>query len=260
MKTRKILTTLLPSLLMSGHAMAAGIAVNVDVPDGRGDGDAGIPTINDFISQNPSSGLSASDTFYNSTGGGNASNFGSNFGGGVVIGGFTVTTSHIDGLPNTGTNSGFNAGDTSHNDLNPITEGYAFAAAGTIVTFDGLLVNSSVGDTITLSIWGIGDNISQEGQFTVTYGGNLAAEGNVQSTLYNGATITDRGDATGSIPFVNFTFVADGVTDDISFQIDNGPGTGNATLNGFSLTVVPEPSSAALLGLGFMGLTLRRRR
>ena len=242
--------------------MATGIAVNIDVPDTRGDGDAGVPTIADFISQNSGSNLTASDTFFNSTTTGNASNFGLNFGGGVGIGGFTVTTSHIDGPPNTGTNSGFNAGDVSHNDLNPITEGYAFSAAGTIVTIDSLLANSSAGDQITLAIWGIGDNIDQEGSFTVTYGANTAAEGNTQSTLYNGATITDRGDATGSIPFVNFTFTADGTTDEISFQIANGPGTTNAVINGFSLAVVPvpEPSSVALLGLGFMGFVLRRRR
>lgn len=227
-------------------ANAAGFAVNVDPGDGRGDGDAGVPVINDFITQNPGAGLVGTDVVFNAVGNNSGSNFEANFSGGVSIAGYTIT--------GTGTNSGFNAGDTSHNDLNPITEGYAFNAQDIVVTIDGLLANSNAGDTVVLAIWGIGDNLNQQSEFVVTYGANVASEGNTQLTFYNGGGARD--DATGSVPFVNFTFIADGVTDQISFEVN--PNGSTTVLNGFSLSVVPEPSSLALLGLG--GLLISRRR
>jgi len=212
------------------------IAVNIDVPDGRGDGDAATPTVADFIGQNPGSLLDADTVVRISEGSGTASNFGNNFGAGVAIGGYIVTTTDSNPLNGTGTTSGFNAGDASHNDTNPITEGYAFSAGDTNVVIDGLLANSAAGDTIVLSIWGIGDNVGQQANFAVTYGSNTASEGNTQETRYNRVGQA-RSSAVGSIPFVNFTFVADGVTDQISFDISNGSGTSNATLNAFSLSV-----------------------
>ena len=222
------------------------IAVNIDVPDGRGDGDAGVPSVMDFINQNPGCLLDTNASIYNSEGVGNSSNFGSNFGMGVAVGGFTITTTDTNPVDGTGTNSGFNAGDTSHNDTNPITEGYAFAANNTNVFIDGLLANSAAGDTIVLSIWGIGDNVGQQANFDVTYGSNIASEGNTQETLYN-AEGESRDSNVGSIPFVNFTFEADGVTDQISFDISNGTGTNNAVINAFSLSVTPA-SNETLVG------------
>ena len=235
-----------PIDLLQSEDIRQDIAINIDVPDTRGDGDAATPSAEDFFIQNPDSLLDEDTIVYISEGAGGSSNFGSNFGSGVAIGGFTVTTTDNDPSNGTGTNSGFNAGDSSHNDIDPITEGYAFAAANTNVFIDGLLANSETGDTIVLSIWGIGDNSGQQGSFTVTYGSNTASEGNTQETLYNGAG-QPRGSALGSIPFVNFTFVADGVTDQISFDINNGTGTGNAVINAFSLSVTSN-SDETLLG------------
>ncbi len=221
------------------------IAVNITVPAGRGDRDAATATAADFISQNPGSNLDANMALHTSEGFGRDSNFGDNFGMGVTVGGFTVTTTDTGSDPvngnGTGTNEGFNSGNDSHNDTDPITEGYAFDVDDTNVAIDGLLANSAAGDTIVLSIWGIGDNVGQQANFTVTYGSNNAIEGNSQATLYNGAGET-RGSADGSIPFVNFTFVADGVTDQISFDIE---GTRFVPLNAFSLSVT-EPSSVLL--------------
>ena len=119
---------------------------------------------------------------------------------------------------------------------------------------DGLAANSSAGDTVILSIWGIGDNFGDT-DFTATYGGNTAAEGNTQTTIYNLAGEPQLS-AVGSNPFVNFTFVADG-TDQIRFDI-----AGAGHLNAFSLAVVsvPEPSSAIVLTGVLSLLGLRRRK
>ena len=214
------------------------IAVNIDVPDDRGDGDADAATVADFIGQNPDSLLDANTIVYTSRGEGTRSNFGANFGSGVAVGNFTITTTSSS--RGTGTNFGFNAGDATHNDTNPITEGYAFSARDTNVHIDGLLANSEAGDTVVLSIWGIGETGGQQGSFTVTYGSNTASEGNTQETRYNGEG-EPRSSAVGSIPFVNFTFVADGVTDQISFDINNAPGTFTAIINAFSLSVSDPP-------------------
>ena len=229
------------------------IAVNITVPEGRGDRDAVTATAADFIGQNPGSLLDANAIVYHSEGEGRNSNFGTNFGDGATFGGFTVTTTAIDPIneDDTGTNEGFNAGDASHNDTDPIAEGYAWGADNTNVAIDGLLANSAAGDTIVLSVWGIGDNVGQDANFTVTYGSNTASEGNIQETLYNGPG-QGQGSAVGSIPFVNFTFVADGVTDRISFDI-GGSGV-FVPINAFSLSVTPSANETLLGDVNLDGL------
>ena len=252
---------------MASLALLAGATAQADIVDGfafnidpvRNSPDATEPTINDFITQNPDSALEATDDFFNLVGGGNFTNIPANLSGGnsVDIGTFNVTYDADGGSDG---NVGFNAGSNAHNDLNPITEGYATNADG-IFTITGLLANSNEGDTIVLAVYGIGDNFGQQTTFEAAYGGNTAAEGNTQSTLFNGngidGAVVARTSDVGSVPFVNFTFVADGVTDAISFDAIAG-----STVNGFSVGVapVPEPASMSLVGLGALALIARRRK
>ena len=102
-----------------------------------------------------------------------------------------------------------------------------------------MLANSEAGDTIVLSVWAIGDNVGQNANVTAIYGSNTASGGNTQATRYNGPGQA-QGSAVGSIPFVNFTFEADGVTDRISFEI---AGSGFVSINAFSLSVTEEEAS-----------------
>ena len=239
-------------LLLISSVASADLAFNLD--SARFSPDAPAATINDFITQNPNSGVDPGGTFFN------LMNSSGNFvpveqltipGGLAVGGGYSVEYSFGAGEADGRVSS--TAGSAAHNDLNPITESFSNNATGTI-SVTGLNVNSVAGDTITLTIYGIGDNIGQETTFEVDYAGTLATG----STLFN-APGEPRDSDVGSIPFVDFSFVSDGVTDSISFDATEG-----GILNGFSVGItppaaIPEPSSAILLaGFGLLGL--RRRK
>ena len=239
-------------LLLISSVASADLAFNLD--SARFSPNAPAATINDFIMQNPNSGVDPGGTFFNLT------NTSGNFvpvelltvpGGLDVGGGYSVEYSFGAGEADGRVSS--TAGPDAHNDLNPITESFSNNATGTI-TVSGLNANSAAGDTITLTIYGIGDNIGQETTFEVDYAGTLATG----STLFN-APGEPRDSDVGSIPFVDFSFVSDGVTDSISFDATEG-----GILNGFSVGItdaatIPEPSSAILLaGFGLLGL--RRRK
>ena len=257
MKTFSTLLKGLCCLLLISSVASADLAFNLD--SARASPNAPDATINDFITQNPNSGVDPDGTFFNLTN--TSGNFvplerltagtGSNTGPLDVGGGYTVEYSFDAGAGEEDGRVSFSAGSNAHNDLNPITESFSNNATGTI-SVTGLNVNSVAGDTITLTIYGIGDNIGQETTFEVDYAGTLATG----STLFNGPG-EPRDSDVGSIPFVEFSFVSDGVTDSISFDATEG-----GILNGFSVGItaaIPEPSSAILLaGFGLLGL--RRRK
>ncbi|MBK1834776.1 LamG-like jellyroll fold domain-containing protein [Roseibacillus ishigakijimensis] len=143
----------------------------------------------------------------------------------TAFGDFTVAT--------TGPSSGFTAGSASWNDTATISETYCFkgpTADLSTLTVSGF--TTTPGEVITLTCWGVGDNVSQDSRFTAHYStlDPLSAE-----TLYNGAGVT-RGDSTGAIPWVQFQFISDG-TDSISFDWEASDNGGTAAFNGFSLSI-----------------------
>ncbi|MBK1833491.1 PEP-CTERM sorting domain-containing protein [Roseibacillus ishigakijimensis] len=152
------------------------------------------------------------------------------------------------------------AGAAAWTDNTPILEGYLYVdtnglpGATPTITIAGLAALGA-GQTATLTMYGIGDNIGQSSTLTVNYAGSPIFTG---TTVYNGAGEA-RTSSTGSVPFLQTAFVTDGVTDEVSFVVSEN-GNRYFALNGFSLSVVPEPSSTALLALAGSALLLRRRK
>jgi len=132
---------------------------------------------------------------------------------------------------------------------------------------DFIFDNSSNGFTIAISGAGISANTEYELTFyaydssEVRPTGVGAAAGTTGTSLTGFAATTTAGptsltqhSATG-----NFTSNGSGV---LTFLVDgtgNG-GTGRSSINALEISVVPEPSTTALLGLGGLALILRRRK
>lgn len=83
--------------------------------------------------------------------------------------------------------------------------------------------------------------------------GVLGVEEVVSSFVYS------TGTAPATVGTASFTFVADG-SNPVAVVVQSSAGGSVYVINGFTLTSVPEPSSAALLGFGGFALILRRRR
>ena len=160
MKTFSTLLKGLCCLLLISSVASADLAFNLD--SARATPNAPDATINDFITQNPNSGVDPDGTFFNLTN--TSGNFvpleqltagtGSNTGPLDVGGGYTVEYSFDAGAGEADGRVSFSAGSNAHNDLNPITESFSNNASGTI-SVTGLNANSAAGDTITLTIYGI---------------------------------------------------------------------------------------------------------
>ncbi len=148
-------------------------------------------------------------------------------------------------------------------------------------------------DNLTESWWGVrATSTGSGGQFTIIVNGadlgagsfdwtswhhdqdNQSGVMDIEYSVNGGSTFSLGVDDLDIISFdtdanvgapnpAGFTFVSNGA-DDIHIRFtnvaSNNSGEAFALLNGFQIDEIPEPSSTALLGLGSLGLMLRRRR
>ena len=139
------------------------------------------------------------------------------------------------------------------------------------VTFSNFTGGLTAGDIVFTGF--IGSTVASSGVFTIN---------NEDTFLVNGAALTGTNAGDGVAPTLNFTDVGNDNGGNPQWVFQNLDSGGSVALNasdalvldltsdagsgyrlmGIALDVaaVPEPSSTALLGLGFAGLLLRRRR
>ena len=181
------------------------------------------------------------------------------------------TTANVQLLNGT---SGFNADTGAGSGTNnvPILDGYAVLrdGDGARISVTGL-DEIAAGTEVTLTVYALGDQTNQVGEVGLTLEGGAEAFITEAGTL-----VTSVGDSTdtstagsvsgddgvtpvigaGSFRQTTFTKV-DGVD---SFEIRIERASLFSAINGFSLTVVPEPASLGLVGLGALAICGRRRR
>jgi len=140
-------------------------------------------------------------------------------------------------------NDGFAVPAEAHNFDNPITGSNLFDTQETSLGIDVSGISSlASGTTFIITAWGIGDNRGQQVLFEAAYGSDVQTG----LTRFNDITAVGRDDATGSVPFVQFTFTADGATDlmtlrnFVSTDADTEAGGGRTHFNGLSFSVVGD--------------------
>ncbi|BDS06808.1 hypothetical protein NT6N_18480 [Oceaniferula spumae] len=218
--------TLIPFLILTASAHAATI-YSIDINDA-----------DDPITEAGWTGLNAN----HSTNGGT-----------VNIGGVDFSIDSSDGSRVRGTSASPNP--------NALTGDFAFDdGAGQAV----ILLFGAAGD-LPAGIWqvevwafdssgGVGDQILG---LRTNGGENNAAT--INGSLQANGRVTDNMGSSPTDPAATFTFLSDGVSRYDVFVRENN-GNNRSRLNAVRLTSIPEPSSAALAGLGGLAFLLRRKR
>jgi hypothetical protein len=144
--------------------------------------------------------------------------------------------------------------------------GYQFA-----ITFDGTEIAAPATALVNQPTHAAAGSWTNGGGGLNFQVGNSYAAAISSSTLVvatDGITAADGKVSIGSITFVIGTPVNDGTADiggcyNCTFATGDGPvGDGDltTTFNGAGVNVIPEPTTASLLGLGLLGLTVAGRR
>ncbi|ADE54269.1 PEP-CTERM sorting domain-containing protein [Coraliomargarita akajimensis] len=103
--------------------------------------------------------------------------------------------------------------------------------------------------TVTVTVYAVGDGSGSEAPVTLTYNGIVSAS---QTANYDLGTVAGAS--------VQFTFDKVAGVDDLTISW-HGTGTGYYGLNGLSMTTVPEPGTYALIaGALALGAVMVRRR
>ena len=112
---------------------------------------------------------------------------------------------------------------------------------------------------------GANSNGARTSVFTVTEAGGtvssaLTEDDNSLPRVFDGNYILSDGNGAGT-DYSNYTVISGLSASSFSIEVTS-PDGGRGGISGFQIvaTAVPEPTSAALLGLGGLGLVLRRRR
>jgi len=146
-----------------------------------------------------------------------------------TYGGLTFSTSG----PNSG--SGFQTSNSASYTADvPVLDSYTFSTTarpdnGELTLDISGFAARPAGQTITLTAFGVGDQIGQQTEFTSTFGsGSLSQETNYGT----------NNDGNGAVPFVQFTFTTDGVTDQLTLAA-NASSSESAVfaVNGISLSI-----------------------
>ena len=112
---------------------------------------------------------------------------------------------------------------------------------------------------------GVGSTGARTSLFTVTEAGGtvstaLTEDDNSAPRTFDGNYVLSDGNGAGT-DYSNYTVISGLSASSFSIEVTS-PNGGRGGISGFQIvaTAVPEPTSAALLGLGGLGLVLRRRR
>ncbi|QBG48083.1 hypothetical protein EGM51_11995 [Verrucomicrobia bacterium S94] len=170
-------------------------------------------------------------------------------GGGDVTGG-TVFAVGLSGITFSANTANWNDWNTSGGNFaeTPILDSYIYYTSTDIDVSRYFRISGfeeiDPGQTVKLTIYGVGDGVDQESQLAITYNGVQSA---IQTTDY------DSGDV-----YKTFTFTkVDGVDSvDINWGTANGT---TAALSGFSMTSIPEPATLGLIAsFGICVIFVRR--
>lgn len=183
------------------------------------------------------------------------------YGPGADIGGWTTTGAPGNAvllLKNTYSEPGIN--------FNPHSGLYAvdLTGAGNTGPSDGIFqdISTTLGQLYTLTFW-VGNAQGNGTGNSAVY--NLTSSTNLVITLGGSATFDNPDQSPGGINWKEFsyTFEASGPTTRIAFLNNTAQGDNYLGLDDVSIAAVPEPSTWAMMILGFAGvgfMTYRRRK